>query len=203
MAKINLLPWREELRQKKKKDFLTSLTLSAVAAAGVFALVYTIVEGKISYQEQRNQILVKENTVLDEKISAISNIEEKKKKLLAKIDLLQKLQESRPEIVHVFDEIPRIVPDGVYLKKFTQKGGDLIFEGKSQSNARVSSFMRAIEVSQWLHTPSLDVIKFPEKNNPDQTSDFILRAKQGNKNNLPKEAEKDNSKDKAKGKAKK
>ena len=182
MAKINLLPWREELRKKKKKDFLNTIALSALVAVIILALIHTYIEGLKSYQEQRNKLLQNEIALLDQKIVAINSIEEKKRKLLAKIDLIQKLQESRPEIVHLFDEIPKVTPDGVYLKKFTQIGEDLTFEGKSQSNARVSAFMRAIEASQWLQMPKLDVIKSPDKNknNAEESSDFTLRAKQGN-----------------------
>jgi len=185
MAKINLLPWREELRKKKKKDFLNTIALSALVAVVILALIHTYIEGLKSYQEQRNKLLQNEIALLDQKIVAINSIEEKKRKLLAKIDLIQKLQESRPEIVHLFDEIPKVTPDGVYLKKFTQVGEDLTFEGKSQSNARVSAFMRGIEASKWLQMPKLDVIKSADKNNKnnvEESSDFTLRAKQGNSN---------------------
>ncbi len=182
MAKINLLPWRDELRKKKKKNFINALALAALAAIVVIALVHTYIDGLKSYQEQRNKLLQTEIAVLDKRITTIDSIEEKKRKLLAKIDLIQKLQESRPEIVHLFDEIPKITPDGVYLKKFTQLNDSLVFEGKSQSNARVSAFMRAIEASQWLQMPVLDVIKSSDKANADESSDFTLRAKQGNKN---------------------
>jgi len=93
--------------------------------------------------------------------------------------LIQKLQESRPEIVHLFDEIPKVTPEGVYLTKFTQVGSALTFNGKSQSNARVSAFMRAIDASAWLQSSKLDVIQSPGKTNSEQLSDFILYATQG------------------------
>ncbi|MDP2903864.1 MAG: PilN domain-containing protein [Methylovulum sp.] len=182
MAKINLLPWRDELRKKKKKDFLNALAFSALVAIVILALIHAYIDGLKSYQEQRNKLLQNEIAILDKKIVSIDSIEEKKRKLLAKIDLIQKLQGSRPEIVHLFDEIPKVTPDGVYLKKFSQIGSDLTFEGKSQSNARVSAFMRAIEASRWLQMPTLDVIKSSDKTNVDESSDFILRAKQGSKN---------------------
>ncbi len=182
MARINLLPWREELRKQKKKDFINAMALSALTGVLIIGVVHGYIETLRSYQEERNKLLEAEIAILDKKIVAINSIEEKKRKLMAKIELIQKLQESRPEIVHLFDEIPKVTPDGVYLKKFVQIGEDLTFEGKSQSNARVSAFMRAIEASQWLNSPVLDVIKTVEKNNPDETSDFILKAKQGNKN---------------------
>lgn len=194
MAKINLLPWREELRRQKKKDFLNAMALSVLLTLFLLGLVHTYIDGLKVYQEQRNKMLQSEIALLDKKIAAIDSIEEKKRKLLAKINLIQKLQESRPEIVHLFDEIPRVTPDGVFLTKFTQAADDLKFEGKSQSNARVSAFMRAIEASKWLQMPTLDIIKSPDKNNPEQLSDFMLHAKQGNKDS------KDNKDtDKAKG----
>ena len=181
MAKINLLPWREELRKQKQKDFLYAIVLSILVGFIILGLVHTYVEGLNAYQEQRNQMLQNEIVFLDKKITDIKDIEEKKSKLLAKIELIQKLQESRPEIVHLFDEIPKTTPDGVYLTKFTQRGSELIFEGKSQSNARISAFMRAIEASPWLQTPTLNVIQSPDKSKTDaeQLSDFTLHAKQG------------------------
>jgi type IV pilus assembly protein PilN len=182
MAKINLLPWREELRKQKKHNFLSALGLSAVLTLGIFGLVHGVINGQKEYQERRNKILQDEIVLLDQKIVEIKSIEDKKRKLLAKIDLIQKLQESRPEIVHLFEEIPKSTPDGVFLTKITQTGSDLTFEGKSQSNARVSAFMRSIEASPWLDLPTLNVIQSPDKTDPDELSDFTLHAKQGKKN---------------------
>lgn len=179
MAKINLLPWREEQRKQKKQSFLTTLGLSAIATLGILGLVHANINGQKEYQEHRNKMLQDEIALLDLKIVEIKSIEDKKRKLLAKIDLIQKLQESRPEIVHLFDEIPKSTPDGVFLTKITQTGADLVFDGKSQSNARVSAFMRAIETSPWLELPTLNVIQSPEKTDPDELSDFTLHAKQG------------------------
>ena len=182
MARINLLPWREELRKQKKQEFLEVIGLSVLVTFIILGVVHTYIEGLKSYQEQRNQMLQNEIVLLDKKIVEIRSIEEKKSKLLSKIELIQKLQESRPEIVHLFDEIPKTTPDGVFLAKFTQTGTELMFEGKSQSNARVSAFMRAIDASLWLHTPTLNVIQVPEKTDSEQLSDFTLHAKLGKKN---------------------
>ncbi len=182
MARINLLPWREELRAQKKQDFLNALGAAVLCTMLVFGGVHLYINGLQKYQEQRNKILQDEIALLDVKITEISSIEEKKSKLLSKIELIQKLQESRPEIVHLFDELPKATPDGVFLTKFTQAGADLTFEGKSQSNARVSTFMKAIETSSWLQTPKLDVIQSPDKAKSEQLSDFTMHVKQGNKN---------------------
>jgi type IV pilus assembly protein PilN len=181
MAKINLLPWREELRQQKKKEFLSYLGLAALLTVIAVGLVHLYIEGLKDHQTQRNKVLQDEIAVLDKKIVEVRNIGERKNKLLAKIDVVQKLQESRPEIVHLFDEIPRVTPDGVFLTKFSQLGVELTFDGKTQSNARVSSFMRAVEASSWLQTPKLAVIISPDKTNVEQNSDFTLLAKLGKK----------------------
>lgn len=183
MTKINLLPWRAELVKQKQKDFLKQIILSVLVSFIILTLLHVYINGLEDYQNQRNRLLLDEIAVLDKKIKEIKGIEEKKRKLLAKIDLIQKLQESRPEIVHLFDEIPKSTPEGVFLTKFTQTGSEMTFEGKSQSNARVSAFMRAIEASPWLQKPGLTVIRSPDKKSSDKTesqqlSDFSLHAQQ-------------------------
>ncbi len=184
MAKINLLPWREELRAQKKQDFINAIGVAVVFTALIFGCVHLYIDGLKAHQEQRNKLIQDEIALLDIKIAKIKTIEEQKSKLLTKIELIQKLQESRPEIVHLFDELPKVTPDGVFLTKFTQVGAELSFDGKSQSNARVSAFMRAIEASAWLNNPALTVIQTGNKDkvSHDQLSDFTLHAKQGNKN---------------------
>jgi type IV pilus assembly protein PilN len=181
MAKINLLPWREELRQQKKKEFISLAGLAALITLLALGLVHFYIDGLKEHQEQRNKLLQDEIAGLDVKIVEVKSIGERKSKLLSKIDLVQRLQESRPEIVHLFDEIPRATPDGVFLTKFAQTGTNLTFEGKTQSNARVSAFMRAVETSPWLQSPKLDVIKSQDKANGEQNSEFILRATLGKK----------------------
>jgi type IV pilus assembly protein PilN len=182
MVKINLLPWREELRQQKKQEFLAALGLAIALTLGIVGLIHIYYEDLKLYQEQRNRVLEQEIAELEKKIIEIKSIEEKKRKLLSKIDLIQKLQASRPEVVHLFDELPKTTPDGVFLSKFTQTGNSLAFEGKSQSNARVSAFMRAIEMSPWLDHPVLNVIKSSDHKEPDALSDFTLQANQASAN---------------------
>jgi type IV pilus assembly protein PilN len=182
MAKINLLPWREELRAQQKQDFINAIGAAVLFTVFIFAGVHMFIEGLKSYQGQRNKVIQDEIALLDIKLGKIKTIEEQKSKLMAKIDLIQKLQESRPEIVHLFDELPRVTPDGVFLTKFVQVGTELTFEGKAQSNARVSAFMKAIEASAWFKVPTLDVIQSKSKVNPEQLSDFTMHTKQSNKN---------------------
>lgn len=181
MATINLLPWREELRKQQQQEFGIAIGVGAAVTAMIFGLVYLQIEGMKEYQQSRNNLLKEEIRVVDRKIKEIKDIESKKSQLMTKIEVIQKLQESRPEIVHLFDELPRSTPEGIYLTKFKQTGKDLSFKGKAQSNARVSAYMRGIDASPWLKTPKLQVIqgKGKGKVKSGQLSDFSMLAKQG------------------------
>ena len=123
-------------------------------------------------------MLQDEIALVNRKIKEIKDIEEKKNQLLTKIDVIQKLQESRPEIVHLFDELAKVTPDGVHLTKFVQSGNALTLNGKAQSNARVSAYMRAIENSPWLKNPTLSIIK-GEGVKKGILNDFTMSAQQG------------------------
>ena len=169
--------------QKKEKGFCQYNILSCSANSASIGFNPYVYDSEKSYQEARNKILKDEIVILDQKIVAIKTIEEKKAKLLAKIDLITKLQASRPEVVHLLDVIPRVTPDGVFISKFNQVGNVITFEGKSESNARVSAFMKGIEASIWLTDPKLEVIRIPDKNELGSLSDFVLKAKHGAKNN--------------------
>ncbi len=189
MTKINLLPWREDLRKKKQKDFINAGVLVALIGILSVVLAHSYIEQLKIYQNQRNQLLQNEITLLDKKIVEIKDIEAKKKQLQTKIKLIQQLQESRNEAVHLLDEISKIIPEGIFLTKLTQSGHELTFEGKSESNAQISALMRAIEASLWLQKPTLLVIKLPDKtpNNKigtESLSDFNLHALQGKQKNI-------------------
>jgi type IV pilus assembly protein PilN len=182
MIKINLLPWREELRKQKQQEFVSTLSIAIVFVVCIFGGIHFYLENQQDYQMQRNKILQDEIVLLDQKIVDIKNIEEQKTRLINKITVIHNLQRSRPEIVHLFSEIPRTTPDGLFMTKLTRTGRDLVFEGKAQSNALVSAFMSAIQYSPWLQTPSLDVITqdklASDKTSGEKMNDFILRTKQ-------------------------
>jgi type IV pilus assembly protein PilN len=180
MAKINLLPWREALRKQQQQRFFAVIGAATLASCFLVFLIYLYIEDLKDYQTSRNSLLKNEIAVVDKKIQEIKDIEEKKSKLLSKIELIQKLQESRPEVVHLFDELAKITPDGVYLSKFSQLGDTLTLEGKAESNARVSALMRAIDSSPWLNSSVLGVIKSQGKTDT-ENNDFTLTAKQGKK----------------------
>ncbi|MGR9116632.1 MAG: PilN domain-containing protein [Gammaproteobacteria bacterium] len=181
MARINLLPWRAELKKQQQRDFLSAGGLAILLTLVILFAVHTYIEGLKEHQEGRNQILKNEIAAVDKKIAEIKSIEEKKNKLLTKIEVIQKLQESRPLIVHLFDEMTKTTPDGVFLTKFAQDESVLTFNGKAESNARVSAFMRAIDASQWLNSPGLNIIQAKDKTKVEQLSDFTLLAKLGGK----------------------
>lgn len=184
MIKINLLPWREELKKEKQREFNNLFALCMMLTACLFVAFHFHINGLQDYQARRNQFLQNEIDQLDKQIVDIKNIEEQKTRLINKISVIHNLQRSRPEIVHLFDEIPRATPDGLFMTKLTRTGRDLIFEGKSQSNALVSAFMSSIQNSPWLQTPSLDVIQSDKPVSTDKNgsaeklNDFILRTRQ-------------------------
>ena len=178
MARINLLPWREELRAQQKQEFLMSILLAIVATVFILIAIHIYIEGIKNYQTSRNQLIQDEITVLDRKIKEIKDIEAKKNRLLTKIEVIQELQESRPQIVHLFEELAKTTPEGIILTKFVLSGNGLTFNGKAQSNARVSAYMRSIEASKWLQDPRLNVIQAKNKTSKSQLSDFTMLATQ-------------------------
>lgn len=180
MARINLLPWREELRKKKQQDFISGIGAGVLVTALILVFAYMYIEGMKEYQTQRNNLLQSEIAILDKRIQEIKDIEDKKNKLLTKIEVIQKLQESRPEVVHLFEELAKTTPEGIYLTKFTQVGQLLTLDGKAESNARVSAYMRAIDGSAWLNSSVLTVIKGEGKKNGEY-NEFSMTAKQGKK----------------------
>jgi len=177
MAQINLLPWRETLRKKRQRDFGVAIVIALLAVATAAAGTHFFIEDMIQHQNKRNALLKKEIKAMDRKIKSIEQLEKTKAKLLARMDVIQQLQGSRPMVVHLFDEVVKTIPDGTHLTKLTQKGSGLTLMGDAQSNARVSSYMRNIESSKWLTKPSLQVITNKSKESAG-LSNFTLAAKQ-------------------------
>jgi type IV pilus assembly protein PilN len=177
MAHINLLPWREELRKQKQREF-GLMAVGAVVIAGLVVLLSHLhVDGLIKDQEQRNAFLQAEITVLNKRIGRIKELEAMKQDLLARMTVIQELQSSRPESVHLLDELVRTLPDGVYLTKFRQKDRNLTMDGAAQSNARVSDYMRNIDSSEWFTAPRLGLIKTREVDRR-RIANFSLRGNQ-------------------------
>ena len=177
MAHINLLPWREELRKQKQKEFISTSTISAVLAGVLVLVAHLYVNGKIEYQNQRNNYIQTEIDILNKRIGRIQELESMKQGLLARMNVIQDLQSSRPESVHMMDELVRSLPDGVFLNLFKQRNKNLTLEGIAQSNARVSDYMRNIDTSEWFRDPHLDLIRTTESNRR-RIANFTLRGQQ-------------------------
>jgi type IV pilus assembly protein PilN len=177
MARINLLPWREELRKQKQREFAFTLAGAAILGALLVFLAHMQVQGMIESQSARNRFLEEEIVKLDNRIAKIRDLESTKAKLLARMNVIQQLQSSRPLSVHLLDDIVRTLPEGVYLEKLAQEGNNLAFFGVAQSNARVSAYMRNIDGSVWLSKPTLDVIQ-TETEKRRRIAKFNLRAMQ-------------------------
>ena len=159
MPRINLLPWRDEQRRRRKMEFLVSLGGALLAAVVSMIAVYMYYNSMLHSQERRNERLRAETALLDKQIEKIDNLESQKQKFIARMQIIEKLQRSRPEVVHLFDEVARTIPDGAYLTAIKQTAAKLKFDGVAQSSTRVSSFMRNIDASQWLRNPELEVIE--------------------------------------------
>lgn len=180
MARINLLPWRDELRKERQNNFVIVLVVVLGITGLAMGGVHAYYADRIDYQNMRNAYLNKEIKKLDTQIKKIKTFEKEKKKLQAHLDIIQRLQSSRSEIVHLFDELVRTLPEGVYLKSLSQKGNKLSLKGVAQSNARVSSYMWNIEKSNWISNPKLSVISTSKKGR-NRVSNFTLTATQKHK----------------------
>lgn len=182
MTHINLLPWREELRQEKQKQFMSLLVLSIILAAAIVGLIHFQMNAKIDYQKSRNSYLTKEISKLDNEIAEIQELQKVRKSLIERMDIIQALQASRPSIVHLFTELVTTVPNGVFLKTLEQSKDTLKLTGEAESNARVSSYMRNLNESEWMKEPNLEIIEIQDKK-VTRISTFVLTVKQADKNN--------------------
>ena len=176
MPRINLLPWREQQRKERKVGFFVALGGAAVAAGVVAFVAYLMLNSMISSQEQRNARLQVEIKGVDRQIEEINDLESQKQRFISRMQVIEKLQRSRSEVVHLFDEVTKTMPDGTYLTAFKQDGKKLKFEGVAQSSTRVSTFMRAISASQWMKDPELEVVESKSGNTVGNS--FVLDAEQ-------------------------
>ena len=177
MTRINLLPWREERKKERQTEFVALLVLAAVLGLGVWLGVSQYLSGLVQYQQNRNELLKQEISKLDEKIVKIKDLESTKAQLIARMNVIQELQQGRPQIVHVFQQIAATLPDGVYLTGLKQQSSAIVLQGIGQSNARVSNYMQSLDASDWLSDPSLQVIQVKDEGSV-RVSDFTLTVKE-------------------------
>ncbi|MCI3947567.1 pilus assembly protein PilN [Pseudomonas syringae] len=178
MARINLLPWREELREERKKRFLTALVGVLVVSVSILFLIDRYVSSAIEHQMARNAFLQTQITQLDIRIKEISDLKARRKQLLERMKIIQDLQGNRPITGRVFDQLARTLPDGVYYSQVKMANKLIAINGAAESNNRVSDLMRNLEASEWLEAPSLTEVKATTAGAVDQANVFQLTVRQ-------------------------
>lgn len=176
MAHLNLLPWREERRKEQLRQFFTMMGLTAVFMVLVILAVHLHYGRLISAQEARNSFLQNEITAVEKKIREINNLAKEKKRLLARMEVIQQLQRNRPGIVHLFEEMVKVIPEGAHIQSLKQSNLQLTITGTAQSNARISAYMRNIEGSNWLTKPQLNIIEKKGRSKKGNERHFSLKA---------------------------
>ena len=177
MPRINLLPWREAERKKRQRDFGVAMGGALIAAVAVVMLTMLVFNQMIGNQRARNDRLTVEIAELEKSIQEIDGLERQKERLLARMEIIEELQKSRPEIVHLFDEITRQLPEGVYLTGMKQTGSRVEIRGVAQSSTRVSALMRQIDSSEWLDDPEVERVETTQSGSSRQ-SEFVVYLKQ-------------------------
>ncbi|WP_295520922.1 PilN domain-containing protein [uncultured Stenotrophomonas sp.] len=159
MARINLLPWRAERRKQRQREFGVMLGMAALGGLLLSLLIWFYYDMQVSGQQDRNAYLQTEIEKVKKQNEEIKRLDEQKNRLLARKAVIEQLQAKRSQMVHLFDALVRTIPDGVVLTALTQDGDMLTLEGRTQSNARVSAYMRNLEVSGWMTSPELSIIE--------------------------------------------
>jgi type IV pilus assembly protein PilN len=178
MSRINLLPWREERRKELQTQFFMTIGIAALIAAAIWGFVHFYHTQLIEQQIARNTYLEQQISLLDKKIKEIEELEKEKERLLSRMRAIEQLQGNRPLIVRFFDELVNSLPEGVSVKSINQKEQAITITGVAQSNARVSSFMRNLDSSEWLENPQLDIIQTQDLKDGVNLSNFTLRFAQ-------------------------
>ena len=177
MPRINLLPWREEERKKRQRDFGVAMAGGVVAAIVCVLAVVFVYAQMIDNQNDRNQRLTDEIAELQKSIEEIDGLERQKERLLARMEIIEQLQKSRPEIVHLFDEMARQLPEGVYLTGMTQRGSKIELRGIAQSSTRVSALMRQVDASDWMADPEVERVETTSTGSS-RRAEFIVYVRQ-------------------------
>lgn len=173
MPRINLLPWREQERKVRRREFGVAAGAAAFSGVVVMFVGWALYSGWIDAQNAKNELLRKEIVKLDAQIADIQDLQNRRQRLVARMEIIERLQRKRPEIVHLFDELTRTVPEGVYLTNIKENGNKLELRGVAQSSTRVSTFMRNIDASVWMDNPQLLVVE-SAKDSPTGGSSFTL-----------------------------
>ena len=178
MARINLLPWREQLREERKQRFLVTLVGVLIVAGGIVFLADQYLNAAITQQNARNDFIRNEISALDSRIKEISELKTRRQQLVERMKIIQDLQGNRPIAARVFDQLVRTLPDGVYFADVKMTGKSISIEGAAESNNLVSSLMRNQDSSDWLTAPNLTEVKAVSADKLDQANTFKLTVQQ-------------------------
>ncbi len=181
MTRINLLPWREELRQERQKQFVSFISLAVILMLTILGAIHFQISSVIDYHHSRNSFIQNEINLVTSQITEISELQKVRQSLIERMDVIQDLQASRPSIVHLFSELVNTVPNGVFLKELKQEEGSISIKGEAESNTRVSAYMRKLSKSEWLKDPDLEIISIEDRK-VRRVSSFTLTVKQTSPN---------------------
>lgn len=156
---VNLMPWREKRRRERHKAVMTMLGLSAAGALAVVVLGWTLQAGQIDRQEGRNKYLQEQIKLMDKKVEEIQDLDIKRERLMGRKQVIEELQSGRSQMVHLFDQLVRTVPEGIQISAIQQNQGFLVIDGRAESNSRVSDYLRRLDASEWLDKPDLQIIE--------------------------------------------
>lgn len=177
MARINLLPWREELRRERQRQFMLSLMMTAVLGVILVFAIVLVFDQKIGHQQLRNQTVQAEINLLTEKITRIEQLEQTRARLLSRKRIIEELQASRSLTVEMLDQMAKSIPVGVTLNTVRQQGMNISFAGFSQSNARVSAYLQSLERNELFRNPDLGVVRVSQSRiNSPERYEFIINA---------------------------
>lgn len=176
-TRINLLPWREMRRKEQDRQLLTIAVGAWILMAVIIFYAHVHVSALIENQNKRNEFLNQEIAKVEKEIKEIAELKKKRADLIARMNVIYQLQGDRSRIVHLFDELARKLPDGVYLSSLSHSGSNIALKGVAQSNARVSALMRNLAASDWFAEPELEIINVKARGS-DRVSEFSLRVKQ-------------------------
>ena len=177
MANINLLPWREAQRRERNRATLLTCILMWIGALFVVLLGKIVMDARIDHQQSRNAYLQSEINSLSVVIAEIEDLKEKRDQLIARMEVIQTLQENRAQIVHVFDDLVTKLPKGVYFDSIDKNSERLKIMGKAQSNGRVSALMRNLDASDWFSNPDLKLVDVVDQNGV-SVSEFDVEVKE-------------------------
>jgi type IV pilus assembly protein PilN len=176
-TRLNLLPWREMRRKEQDRQLLLFAGMFWTLMALIVLYAYLHASALKDEQANRNEYLQQEIARVEQEIKEIADLRKQREALIARMSVIYQLQADRVQVVHVFDELARRLPEGVYLTSFKHSGASVALQGVAQSNARVSAFMRNLAASDWFADPELEVVNVRDKGG-ERVSEFSLKVKQ-------------------------